>query len=48
MKLNPKVSTFLEEHPNKTLIGLGWSIYWRFFAVLVVIGAAMSIIGALL
>ena len=28
---NPKVKDFLEKNPKKTMIGLFWSLYWRFY-----------------
>lgn len=28
--LNPKFKDFSERHPNKTMIGMAWSLYWRF------------------
>ncbi len=37
MAFNPAVKDFLEKHPNKTLIGFMWSLWWRF--VLCVYGA---------
>jgi hypothetical protein len=32
MRFNPKLDTFLEQKPDITLIGLCWSITWRFTA----------------
>ncbi len=31
--LNPNFKEFLENHPDKTLIGVGWSIHWRLAVV---------------
>lgn len=44
MALNPKLKDFLEENPNKTLVGFMWSLWWRF--VICVYGAIA--VGALL
>ena len=38
---NPKVSDFLEENKDKTMIGFAWSLYWRI--MLVVYGAIFAI-----
>jgi len=35
--LNPKYKDFIDSHPDKTLIGMGWSMYWRFMIVVFVI-----------
>jgi hypothetical protein len=42
---NPKVEDFLKESPNKTLLGLAWSMYWRW--VVVIIGIYI-LIGAIM
>jgi hypothetical protein len=39
--MNPKLTTFLSEHPDMTLIGFAWSTWWRI--VLVVYGVAFVI-----
>lgn len=31
--MNPKLSKFLEENPNIGMIGLMWSLQWRFTLV---------------
>jgi hypothetical protein len=31
--LNPKFKDFMEKHPDKTLVGIGWAFYWRFMVV---------------
>lgn len=28
--LNPEFKGFMEKHPDKTLLGLAWSLQWRF------------------
>jgi hypothetical protein len=28
--LNPEYKEFLETHPQKTLLGVSWALYWRF------------------
>ena len=33
--LNPKFKTFMEKHPNKTMVGMAWALYWRFALVIV-------------
>ena len=33
--LNPQYKDFLEKHPDKTMIGMLWALYWR-FAILVI------------
>ena len=44
---NPKVKDFLEDNENKTLIGLYWSMYWRFtvmvYGVIIIIGIIIAL-----
>ena len=28
--MNPEYKDFMEKHPDKTMIGLTWSMWWRF------------------
>jgi hypothetical protein len=44
--LNPHYKDFVEKHPDKTMIGLMWSLQWRFM-VLVLLAEAVFIGGAL-
>ena len=30
--LNPSFNDYMEKHPDKTMIGLSWALYWRLFA----------------
>lgn len=54
--LNPKFKSFTEKHPDATMLGLGWSLYWRFaiivlliegflFAILISLGLAFGGFG---
>ena len=48
---NPKVSEFLAEHKDITIIGLYWAGYWRFVVAIygiIIIGAVIiGILGSL-
>jgi hypothetical protein len=39
--MNPKLTKFVEEFENITLLGLFWAMYWRVFAI--VVGGAIGI-----
>jgi phage tail protein X len=41
-KFNPKVEEFLKDDPNKTLLGLAWSMYWRWTAIITAIYIAIG------
>jgi len=47
MSFNPKVSEFLKEHKDLTIIGLFWAGYWRLLVIAFGIGFVLTIIGAL-
>ena len=38
--MNPNFKEFMEKHPNKTVIGVGWASYWR----LMILGIAFEIV----
>lgn len=40
---NPKFKDFLEKKPDVTVIGVGWSFYWRFMVVVLVVEAILGI-----
>lgn len=50
--MNPKFKDFVEQYPDKTMMGMGWSLYWRWMVLIlaVEIGLALSllVIGLLL
>ncbi len=31
---NPKIEDFMEDNPDITMIGLIWSLYWRFIVIM--------------
>ena len=35
--MNPKFKSFTEKHPDATLLGVGWALYWRFAIVVLLI-----------
>jgi hypothetical protein len=41
--MNPTLKKFLEEKPDITLIGLFWSMYWRWIAVLYAVSIVIMI-----
>lgn len=45
--LNPTFKEFLEKHPDATMIGLCWSMYWR-LGVLVMVLELLFFIAILL
>ena len=32
--MNPKFKDFIEKHPNKTMIGVTWALYWRLMVLI--------------
>jgi hypothetical protein len=42
MAFNPKLNDFIRKDPDKTLIGFYWSMFWRFY--LIVMGTYVGII----
>jgi hypothetical protein len=42
-KFNPKVEDFIKANPNKTLVGMAWSMYWRLWLVMIAIYLAAGI-----
>lgn len=49
--MNPQYKDFVEKHPNKTMIGMAWALYWRFgvfFFILEIIFVALIAIFAIL
>ena len=49
---NPKVSDFLKQNPDKTVIGLFWGGYWRlivaFYGIVLVLWGLLAVIGLLI
>jgi len=51
--MNPKISKFIKDHPDMTVVGLAWALYWRliltfitiYFSVLLLILIVATIIG---
>lgn len=44
--MNPKIKDFLEKKPDITVVGLAWSLFWRFCIVyFLVVVAAYFIVG---
>ncbi len=35
--LNPKFKSFAEKHPDATMLGLGWALYWRFAVIVLLV-----------
>lgn len=35
--LNPKFKSFADKHPDATLLGVGWALYWRFAIIVLLI-----------
>ena len=44
--INPKYRDFLEKNPEKTMIGMMWAFYWRFFILGLVIEIVLVLIIA--
>lgn len=47
MKFNPKVSEFLAEKPNVTVIGLYWAGYWRLAVCIFAVYMAFVVLAAM-
>jgi len=45
---NPKLKDFIEQNPNKSLLGFAWSCYWRLQVVILVIYLALVIVFLIL
>lgn len=41
--MNPKLTKFLEDYPDMSLIGFAWACYWRL--VLVIMGVYIGVIA---
>lgn len=35
--MNPKFKSFAEKHPDTTLLGVGWALYWRFAIIVLLV-----------
>lgn len=35
--LNPKYRDFIEKHPDATMIGMTWSLYWRLILIIFIV-----------
>jgi len=44
---NPKVKDFLEAEPDKKMLSLAWSLWWRLFLVIYASAFLIGIIVAL-
>jgi hypothetical protein len=42
--LNPNYKEFTEKHPDKTLIGMMWAMYWRFAIVILLAEAVFFVL----
>jgi hypothetical protein len=42
--MNPKFKDFIDKHPNKTVIGVGWAFYWRFFLIVLALEAIFFVV----
>lgn len=42
--MNPKWIKFVEEHPNMTLLGLSWALYWRLAVVTFGVYIALAVV----
>ncbi len=40
---NPKLKEFMEQNPDKTLLGFGWSVYWRFLILVLAIEVSLFV-----
>jgi len=45
--MNPKFTKFLEENQNITLVGMGWALVWRLYALLIAVAFGLGILSAL-
>lgn len=45
--LNPEFKQFLDKHPDKTMIGLAWSMYWRFGIIILALELVLFLVIAL-
>lgn len=41
MTYNPKLTAFIEEHKDMTLVGFAWAAFWRLYLAL--LGAVFAI-----
>lgn len=48
MNFNPKLTDFLAEKPNLTIIGLYWAGYWRLVVAIMAVYLASAIVMAIL
>lgn len=39
--LNPSHKEFLDKHPDITMLGMSWALYWRFMVVVLVVELAI-------
>jgi hypothetical protein len=46
--MNPKFKEFLEANKEMTMIGLGWALFWRLYAVILGVCVGLAILGELL
>jgi hypothetical protein len=42
--LNPNFKDFMEKHPDKTMIGTCWSLFWRLWLILFVFEIAVMLL----
>jgi len=41
--LNPTYKDFLEKHPDSTMLGLAWAMYWRLMVLVLAIEMAFLV-----
>jgi hypothetical protein len=47
MKFNQKLSEFLEENKEMTVLGLSWAVFWRMYVILFAIGFVLGFLGVI-
>ena len=46
--MNPKLTEFLKENENITLLGLAWSLWWRLYVAALVVSFGLIMFLAIL
>ena len=46
--MNPKYKDFIEEHPEKTMIGISWAFQWRFIVLVLILEIIFFVVIILL
>lgn len=47
MNFNPNFKKFVEDYPDITLLGIGWSLYWRFASIVFVVALVVNLLTEL-